>query len=173
MHARPKSHLLLLGALLTTAAATAFAPSSAGAFEPVISMSEGRVAIHPGGSPAEVLATREQTGGQFSAIILSDATGGGGPGPAIVHANESEVWFVLEGTYEFHVGNKVVEGGPGTFIAIDASQPHGYITKTAGKVLAIFTPGGYEHFFMDWDKQGLKPGPDLGKLEQSYGVTRP
>ena len=30
-----------------------------------------------------------------------------------------------------------------------------------------------EQFFMEWDKQGLQPGPELGKLEESYGVTRP
>jgi mannose-6-phosphate isomerase-like protein (cupin superfamily) len=156
--------IVLLAALVSTQAM---------AFEPIISTADGHTVIHPNGSLDEVLATREQTGGQFSAITLSDSAAGGGPGPAIVHADESEIWYVIDGTFEFHVGDKVVVGGPGTFVAVDAGQPHGYITKTAGKLLAIFTPGGYEHFFMDWDKMGLKPGPDLGKLEQSYGVTRP
>jgi hypothetical protein len=33
--------------------------------------------------------------------------------------------------------------------------------------------GGYEHFFMDWEKQGLSPDPALGLLENEYGLTRP
>lgn len=154
-------------------AAVAMTASAAIAFEPIISAADGHVAIHPNGVTDYVLATKEQTGGQFGAIILGDTKAGGGPGPAIVHANETELWYVLEGTFEFHVGPKVFDGGPGTFVAVDAGQPHGYITKSAGQVLTIFLPGGYEHFFMDWEKQKLVPGPDLGKLEQSYGVTRP
>lgn len=154
------------GALLATSAAAI-------AFDPIVSPADGHIVIHPAGAVDYVLATKEQTGGQFGAIILGDSAAGGGPGPAIIHASETEIWYVLEGTYEFHVGAKVFEGGPGTFVAVDAGQPHGFITKSAGKLLTIFSPGGYERFFMDWDKQKLTPGPDLGKLEQSYGVTRP
>ena len=80
---------------------------------------------------------------------------------------------MLEGNYEFHIGEKVVDGGAGTFLAFDAGTSHGYISKGPGKILVIYSPAGYEHFFMDWDKLGLKPGPDLGKLENQYGVTRP
>jgi mannose-6-phosphate isomerase-like protein (cupin superfamily) len=143
------------------------------AFEPIVSLPGEHLTIHPNGNPDEILATREQTGGQLSVLILTDGAAGGGPGPAIVHAREAEFWYVLEGTYEFHIGDRVVEGVPGTFVAVDAGQPHGFITKTPGKLLTIFSPGGYEHFFMDWDALDLAPGPDLGKLEQSYGVTRP
>lgn len=64
-------------------------------------------------------------------------------------------------------------GGPGTFVAVDKGQAHGFIGKTPGKLLVLFMPGGYEHFFMDWEAQGLVPGPELGALENSYGVTRP
>ena len=142
------------------------------AFEPVISMAGEHVTIHPAGAVDEILATREQTGGQFSVLTLASKAGDG-PGPAIVHANEAEAWYVLVGTFEFHVGDQVFEGGPGTFVAVDAGQPHGYIGKTDGTLLVFFTPGGYEHFFMDWETQGLVPGPELGALEQTYGVTRP
>jgi mannose-6-phosphate isomerase-like protein (cupin superfamily) len=153
--------------------ATLMSSTAVLAFDPVVVTPDSYVTIHPNGVTDYVLATKEQTGGQFGAIILGDTKGGGGPGPAIVHTNETEIWYVLEGTFEFHVGAKVFEGGPGTFVAVDAGQPHGFITKSAGKLLTIFSPGGYEHFFMDWEKQNLTPGPDLGKLEESYGVTRP
>lgn len=151
---------LVLG-LIATGAATAF--------EPVISLPGEHQIATPLGKELEVLATREQTGGQLGIIILS----GDGPGPSITHSREAEFWYVLEGTYEFHIGDKVVEGGPGTFVAVDAGQPHGFISKSPGRLLTIFSPGGYEHFFMDWGDLGLERGPELGKLENLYGVTRP
>ena len=143
------------------------------AFEPIISIGGQHRIIRPHGESDEVLATAEQTDGKYGVITLSDVAAGGGPGPAIVNANADEMWYVLEGTYEFHVGDKVFEGGPGTFILAPAGQPHGFITKSAGRILAVYTPGGFEQFFMDWEAQGLSPGPELGKLEEKYGVTRP
>ena len=145
----------------------------AAAFEPIISIGGEHRVILPNGNSHELLATKDETGGMISVITLGSSAAGEGPGPAIVHQNEAEFWYVLEGSYEFHIANKVVEGGPGTFIAVDRGQPHGFISKGAGKILAIFAPGGYEHFFMDWAEKRLERGPELGKLEQSYGVTRP
>lgn len=147
--------------------------SPAFAWEPIVSLAGEHLTIHPAGATDEILATREQTGGQFSVITLGGAAGTG-PGPAIVNSLAAEAWYVLEGTFEFHVDDRTVEGGPGTFVAFEAGQPHGYIAQTEGKLLVIYTPGGYEHFFMDWDATpGLVPGPELGPLEESYGVTRP
>jgi mannose-6-phosphate isomerase-like protein (cupin superfamily) len=143
------------------------------AFEPFISPADQHATIQIGGDTHQVLATREQTDGQLGIIILTDVAGGGGPGPAIVHSREAEFWYVLEGTYEFHVGDRVFEGGPGTFVAADAGQPHGFITRSPGRLLTIFSPGGYEDFFKTWAELGLLRGPELGKLENSYGVTRP
>ncbi len=100
-------------------------------------------------------------------------SGAPGPGSAIVHSKEAEIWYVLEGKYEFYVGGETFEGGPGTFVAVDAGHPHGFTNLEDGKLLVFFTPGGYEGFFVDWETQGLARGPALGALEQSYGVTRP
>lgn len=160
---------------LSIAAAVALAALSAvptGAFEPIISLGGEHRVIHPDGATDEILATREETDGQFGILTLASKAGDG-PGPAIVHAREAELWYVLEGEYEFHVGDESFVGGPGTFVAVDAGQPHGFINKADGKLLVVFSPGGYEHYFMDWERLGLKRGPELGKLEESYGVTRP
>ena len=106
-------------------------------------------------------------------MILLDNPVGAGPGPSITNTKAADYWFVVDGTYEFHVGDKVFEGGPGTLLAVDMGTPHGYITKSAGHILSIFAPGGYEQFFVDWDKAGIAPGPELAKIEEKYGVTRP
>ncbi len=158
--------------IAATTALLAVGTLAAQAFEPIISLGGEHRTIHPDGDTDEVLATQEQTDGMLGILTLASMAGDG-PGPAIVHAYRAEFWYVLDGTYEFHVGNKVIEGGPGTFVAVDAGQPHGFIAKTAGKLLVTFLPGGYEHFFIDWDAKNLTPGPELGALENSYGVTRP
>ncbi|MET3896549.1 mannose-6-phosphate isomerase-like protein (cupin superfamily) [Devosia sp. UYZn731] len=145
---------------------------SAHAFEPIISIGGQHKLIHPEGATDEIIATQEQTDGLLGILTLGSAAGAG-PGPAIIHASRAEFWYVLEGTYEFHVGDKIFDGGPGTFLGVDAGQSHGYIAKTAGKLLVTYLPGGYEHFFIDWEKQGLVAGPELGALENTYGVTRP
>jgi mannose-6-phosphate isomerase-like protein (cupin superfamily) len=154
------------------AAVLSAAASSAFAFEPIVSLGGEHRLLQCDGGTDEPLATREETDGQLGVIILPSQPGQG-PGPAIIQHFGAESWYVLEGTFEFHVGGKSFDGGPGTFVAVDAGQPKGFIAKSAGRILVIYTPGGYEHFFMDWAKLGLKPGPQLGALENQYGVTRP
>ena len=143
---------------------------AASAFEPFYSIGGQHKTIHPSGANDELLATQEQTDGQLGFVVLD----GDGPGANIVHASRAEYWYVLEGTYRFTLGDKTFEGGPGTFVAAPAGTPHSIQrTSGTGRWLAVFSPGGYEHFFMDWEAQGLSPGPELGVLEKRYGLTRP
>ncbi len=161
------------GHLLTASLALALlATGAATAFEPIISMPGEHLNIDPPGANIDVLATREQTDGQFGIIVINSKAGDG-PGPAIVQSRGSETWYVVEGSYEFHVGDRVFQGGPGTMLAVDAGQKHGHIAKTAGKLLVIYQPGGYEHFFIEWHETQVPKGPEAGKLEEKYGVTRP
>lgn len=123
------------------------AASSAFAFQPIVSLGgEHRLPQRDGGTD-ELLATREETDGQLGVIILPSRPGQG-PGPAIIQHFAAESRYVLEGTFEFHVGGRSFDGGPGTFVAVDAGQPKGFIAKSAGRILVNYTPGGYEHFFM-------------------------
>lgn len=142
------------------------------AYDPIVSMEGEHVTVTPAEQSIQILATADQTDGELGVIIIQGAAGEG-PGPAIIHGERSESWYVLEGTYEFHVGEETFEGGPGTFLSLDAGQPHGFINRTAGRLLVIFNPGGYEQFFADWDAQDLERGPELGELESRYGASRP
>ena len=143
------------------------------AFDPIVVIGGQAPVIHPGGGTMEVVATKAQTDGVFGMVTTADAqTADSGPG-MIVQNNFVEMWYVLDGTYEFTAGGKTYEGGPGTFVAVDKGQAHTFKATTPGKLLMIYAPGGFEQFFMDWEKQGLAFGPELGALEASYGVTRP
>ena len=148
------------------------AAAPAWAFEPIVVIGGQVPALQMGGGAQEVLATKAQTDGMFGVLTTADTAAGNGPG-MVMQNNYTELWYVLEGTYEFKAGGKTFEGGPGTFVAIDKGQPHSFETKSAGKLLMIYMPGGFEQFFMDWDKQGLTTGAEIGALEASYGVTRP
>ena len=107
-------------------------------------------------------------------MIILDNPVGAGPGPSITNTLAADYWFVIDGTYDFYIGDEKFEGGPGTLLAVDKGTPHGYVTTSAGHILSIFAPAGYEQFFVDWaNTPGLVPGPELGALESKYGVTRP
>ncbi len=153
---------LAAAALLLTASG-----SAALAFEPIVSIGGQHTVIHPGGGHQEVLATKEQTDGKFGMTTTTDPAGSTSGGGSMQHASEAEMWYVLDGTFEFHVGGKTYEGGPGTFVAVDAGQSHYFVTKTAGTLLMFWMPGGFEQFFIDWDKSGIPPGPQLAPLESN------
>ena len=161
------SSLIASGVVALLAAA---APALA--FEPIVVIGGQAPVIHPGGGLQEVLATAAQTDGQFGMHTISDATAGSGPG-TIVHDARAEMFYVLEGEYTFTIDGQTNEGGPGTFVAVPAGTPHGFVNKTPGKLLVFWTPGGFEQFFVDWEEQGLEFGLELGALEATYGVTRP
>lgn len=166
------NNMTMLHAMTTSIVVALLASGAAAAYEPIVSMAGEHMRINPPGSAIDVLATREQTDGQFGAVLLLNKAGEG-PGPAITHSLGSETWYVVEGTYEFHVGDRVFEGGPGTFVSVDAGQQHGHVAKTVGKLLVLFQPGGYEHFFIEWNETQVPKGPEAGALEEQYGVTRP
>lgn len=135
--------------------------------------------IHPAGATInealgsqDILATGQQTDGQITILIGNDAAGTN-TGGVMAHTQEAEMWYVLDGTYEFTIGDAVYLGGPGTFVAVDAGVPRTFEAKTQGRLMLIYTPGGFDQFFADWDEQGLEPGPELGVLEARYGITRP
>lgn len=68
-----------------------------------------------------------------------------GPGPHS-HADNDEVFYVLEGTTSFLVGDKWINADKGTFLRIPAKTIHDFKNQTNTKsgVLNFFIPGGFE-----------------------------
>jgi mannose-6-phosphate isomerase-like protein (cupin superfamily) len=163
-----------LAAVLLLSAAGAGFSLAAEAYDPVISIAGQHRTVHPSGGTVEILAADEQTDGEFSVLTLFDPPGGG-PGNGVTHADRAEIFYVLEGTYRFYVADQTVEGGPGTFIINPPGVPHGFnnIGATDGRLIAFYTPGGFEDFFIEWAESGIQPGPDLGALEAKFNVSRP
>ncbi|GIQ69694.1 hypothetical protein XYCOK13_25180 [Xylanibacillus composti] len=68
-----------------------------------------------------------------------------GPGPHSHDQNE-EIFYVLEGTMTFQVGEQFIDAPKGTFIRIPSGMIHDFKNKTKDRagVLNIFIPGGFE-----------------------------
>jgi mannose-6-phosphate isomerase-like protein (cupin superfamily) len=68
-----------------------------------------------------------------------------GPG-AHQHEENDEVFYVLEGTTSFLVGDKWIDAEKGTFLRIPSKTTHDFVNKTDQKsgVLNFFIPGGFE-----------------------------
>lgn len=68
-----------------------------------------------------------------------------GPG-AHKHEDNEEIFYVLEGTMSFLVGNNWVDCLKGTFLRIPAKTMHDFQNRTGEQtgVLNFFIPGGFE-----------------------------
>ncbi len=69
----------------------------------------------------------------------------GGPG-AHHHEDNEEVFYVLEGTTSFLVGDQWINAIKGTFLRIPAKTTHDFANRTNEKtgILNFFIPGGFE-----------------------------
>jgi mannose-6-phosphate isomerase-like protein (cupin superfamily) len=137
---------------------------------PVVTPAGQAKIIHPMGNEIEVLATALQTGGQLGMVVLVDGPGGG-PRP-MAHSATTETWYVLEGHYQFMVAGQTYDAPTGSAVVVPPNTQHNFqnIGTTPGKVLAIFTPGGFEDFFIQWDATGANTPEAINALEKAHGL---
>ncbi len=72
----------------------------------------------------------------------------GGPPPHI-HHREQESFYVLEGTLDIKMDDKVVQATAGDFVHIPRGTVHAFRNSgtESARLLLIFSPGGMERFF--------------------------
>jgi quercetin dioxygenase-like cupin family protein len=111
------------------------------------------------GDTLSIKASAATTGGSLS-LAECDATPGAGPPPHI-HVNEDEAFYVLDGEFEFLVGEEIVTGGPGTFAFIPRGTVHRFVCtgERTGRLLVMFTPGGMDGFFREAGRAASDDGP--------------
>lgn len=68
-----------------------------------------------------------------------------GPGP-YQHEDNDEVFYVLEGTTSFLVGDQWIDADQGTFLRVPSKTIHDFKNKTDQRtgILNFFIPGGFE-----------------------------
>jgi quercetin dioxygenase-like cupin family protein len=101
------------------------------------------------GIPMILRLQGRDTGGALSVVESRDVLGGGPP--PHTHRREDETFQVLEGEYEWTVGDKTFVATQGTTIFAPRDVPHTYryVGKTPGRLMCVITPAGFEGFFQD------------------------
>lgn len=110
----------------------------------ILPPNEGRT-YHCGPMTAIFKADEEETNAQYSVSEWWLQPNSDGPG-AHLHEENDEVFYVLEGTTSFLIGDKWIDAEKGTFIRIPANTMHDFANRTGEKtgVLNFFIPGGFE-----------------------------
>jgi len=76
------------------------------------------------GHPITHKVTGEHTGGSFSFFESSVPPGNGAP--RHIHHAADETCYILDGTFEFRIGNRVFTGRPGLCLHIPRGVIHGF-----------------------------------------------
>src|SRR5215469_11358235 len=97
-----------------------------------------------------MLAVAADTGDAFSVFEGRVAPQ---QGPPLHRHQDDEAFLVLEGAFDFHVGEEQLHLGPGGFAFVPKQTPHTYLNSSAeqeGRLLILTLPAGaHERFFAE------------------------
>jgi len=98
-------------------------------------------------------------------VVESHDVPGGGPPPHI-HHREDETFQILEGEYEWTVGDKKFVAGKGETIFAPRGVAHTYryVGKVPGRLMCVITPAGFEGFFEDVGALTPQQQQDIGRV---------
>jgi quercetin dioxygenase-like cupin family protein len=99
--------------------------------------------------PIYILLRGEETGGQLG-LYEQFVAAGTGAGPHH-QTTEDEVFYVLEGEWEFQAGTEIRTCGPGTLIYAPADAIHAFKSVSPGppgRMLSWNAPAGHERFYV-------------------------
>ena len=156
-------------------AASPVAPKEQKAF--IVHADEGE-RINAFGSEAIFKLTGENTGGTFT-LCLGVVPPGGGP-PPHVHRLDDEIFIIVEGRYNFLIGDTWTEVGPGAVVYLPRGNAHTFrnIGATPSRHWAFLNPSGFETFYLRCAEVFAAPGPpDFARLgaishEHGYDIIR-
>ena len=114
------------------------------------------------------------TGGEYS-VLLTETPPQGGP-PLHVHSQEDELFYVVEGQYEFRCEAQTILARTGDLVRLPRGLPHAFknVGTAPGLTLNTITPGGFEAFFIEVAEAGQQGRPSRSRLKaiaEKYGVT--
>ena len=113
----------------------------------ILEPGQGRL-LDLGNFEAVVLASAEQTAGEFTLLQTQGEPPGFGP-PLHVHHDAAEAFYVLEGEYLMYVEQRQHRCPPGTFVYVPRGVAHTFTVASdvPGKKLNLFTPAAMVGFF--------------------------
>jgi mannose-6-phosphate isomerase-like protein (cupin superfamily) len=116
--------------------------------EPYIVLPDEEPPLDLGTFQVQVLATAEQTAGQFSLLKTRAEPPGFGP-PLHLHRDAAEAFFVLEGEYLMFFEDRQQLCPAGSFVYVPPRTPHTFkvTSSVAGTKLNVFSPAAMVGFF--------------------------
>jgi mannose-6-phosphate isomerase-like protein (cupin superfamily) len=125
------------------------------------------------GNTIWIRAGAHDTGGGYT-LMEARQVAGTGP-PLHTHEAEDETFYVLGGSYSFWIGEDVLRGSAGDIFFVPRLVAHRFRCETAGHMLLLYTPGGFEAFFADRASEekthgrSLEPG-ELDAIGRRHGM---
>ena len=98
---------------------------------------------------------------------------GWGP-PRHIHSREDEIFYILDGSYELHVGDERRTVSAGASAILPRNIPHAFrnVASTPSRLVFVVTPGGLEEYFLAVAKFSPAPNPpQLVALARPFGLT--
>jgi mannose-6-phosphate isomerase-like protein (cupin superfamily) len=134
---------------------------------------EGGERLSFGEGTVIVRASAETTGGAFAVLEevppLLDT-------PKHVHANEDEMFYVLEGEHIVECGEEEFRLGPGDLVFLPRGVPHSQrrVVPGEGRFLVLISPPGFEGFFRELaaaERDGTLGPEAYASASEKYGIT--
>jgi quercetin dioxygenase-like cupin family protein len=102
------------------------------------------------GIPIIVRARAEETGGAFEVYevgVPGERAGLGAGPPPHTHREHEEAFYVLEGEFEFFLGDDHAAAPTGTLIVVPRGTRHHFRGTPGSRLLVVAIPGGLAGFF--------------------------
>ncbi len=95
-------------------------------------------------------ADTHTTSGHYT--LSDDTVPAGRPIARHIHLTREESFYVLSGVLDFHVGERIGHASAGSFLQVPRGTAHGFSNPgdQPARMLAIWSPGGFEDCFADW-----------------------
>lgn len=144
--------------------------------EKFVAPGEGRSFRVLGGDLVTIKASAADTNGAFT-LLETLAPAHAGP-PLHVHSRESETFYVVEGTFEFQIGERRFRAGVGATVIAPVGIPHRFenLCDTPSRMLVVCQPGGFERFLEELAAIPFAEVPDMAAiatLGAKYGIRFP
>lgn len=86
--------------------------------------------------------------------------------PQHIHGGHDETFYVVQGTYEFTIGEDVLELPAGSFLRVPRGTPHAFRNSgsSEGRIVGTFNPARFAGYFRELaaviETTGAPPSPD-------------
>jgi len=114
------------------------------------------------------LAEKKDTNGAF--FLVEAMLAPGTEPPPHVRTREDELFYVLEGGFDVHVGKEGFKVDKGECVFLPRLKPHAFVIRSPRlQVLALFTPAGFEEAFRGMSTPAQRLELPIGAITYSTG----